>query len=124
MTKRILIIEDEEDNRAIMRDLLITAGYNLIEAVDGEEGVKLAQRERPDLILMDIQLPILDGYEATRRIRASAELKSVPIIAVTSYALRGDDAKARAAGCDSYVAKPFSPRELLAKVREFLPNAE
>ena len=124
MTKRILIIEDEEDNRAIMRDLLITAGYNLIEAVDGEEGVKLAQRERPDLILMDIQLPILDGYEATRRIRASAELKSIPIIAVTSYALRGDDAKARAAGCDSYVAKPFSPRELLAKVREFLPNAE
>jgi two-component system cell cycle response regulator DivK len=124
VTKRILIIEDEEDNRAIMRDLLITAGYNLIEAVDGEEGVKLAQRERPDLILMDIQLPILDGYEATRRIRASAELKSIPIIAVTSYALRGDDAKARAAGCDSYVAKPFSPRELLAKVREFLPNAE
>ena len=124
MTKRILIIEDEEDNRAIMRDLLITAGYNLIEAVDGEEGVKLAQRERPDLILMDIQLPIVDGYEATRRIRASAELKSIPIIAVTSYALRGDDAKARAAGCDSYVAKPFSPRELLAKVREFLPNAE
>lgn len=124
MTKRILIIEDEEDNRAIMRDLLITAGYNLIEAVDGEEGVKLAQRERPDLILMDIQLPILDGYEATRRIRASAELKSIPIIAVTSYALRGDGAKARAAGCDSYVSKPFSPRELLAKVREFLPNAE
>jgi len=124
VTKRILIIEDEEDKRAIMRDLLITAGYNLIKAVDGEEGVKLAQRERPDLILMDIQLPILDGYEATRRIRASAELKSIPIIAVTSYALRGDDAKARAAGCDSYVAKPFSPRELLAKVREFLPNAE
>jgi len=107
-----------------MRDLLNTAGYRLIEAVDGEEGVKLAQSERPDLILMDIQLPILDGYEATRRIRTSVELKSIPIIAVTSYALSGDDAKARAAGCDSYVAKPFSPRELLAKVREFLPNAE
>ena len=124
MTKRILIIEDQDDNRTIMRDLLNTAGYRLIEAVDGEEGVKLAQSERPDLILMDIQLPILDGYEATRRIRASVELKSIPIIAVTSYALSGDDAKARAAGCDSYVAKPFSPRELLAKVREFLPNAE
>jgi len=107
-----------------MRDLLNTAGYRLIEAVDGEEGVKLAQSERPDLILMDIQLPILDGYEATRRIRASVELKSIPIIAVTSYALSGDDARARAAGCDGYVAKPFSPRELLAKVREFLPNAE
>jgi two-component system cell cycle response regulator DivK len=124
VTKRILVIEDQDDNRAIMRDLLNTAGYKLIEAVDGEEGVKLAQSERPDLILMDIQLPILDGYEATRRIRALAELKCIPIIAVTSYALSGDDIKARAAGCDSYVAKPFSPRELLAKVREFLPNSE
>jgi two-component system cell cycle response regulator DivK len=122
VTKRILIIEDQEDNRAIMRDLLSTAGYALIEAVDGEEGVKLARSERPDLILMDIQLPVLDGYEATRRIRAIADLKSVPIIAVTSYALSGDEAKTREAGCDSYVAKPFSPRELLAKVRALLPN--
>ena len=122
MTKRILIIEDQEDNRAIMRDLLSTAGYALIEAVDGEEGVRLARSERPDLILMDIQLPVLDGYEATRRIRAIADLKSVPIIAVTSYALSGDEAKTREAGCDSYVAKPFSPRELLAKVRALLPN--
>jgi len=81
VTKRILIIEDQEDNRTIMRDLLNTAGYRIIEAVDGEEGVKLAQSERPDLILMDIQLPILDGYEATRRIRASVELKSITIIA-------------------------------------------
>jgi two-component system cell cycle response regulator DivK len=122
VTKRILIIEDQEDNRAIMRDLLSTAGYALIEAVDGEEGVKLARSERPDLILMDIQLPVLDGYEATRRIRAISDLKSVPIIAVTSYALSGDEAKTREAGCDSYVAKPFSPRELLAKVRALLPN--
>ena len=122
MSKRILIIEDQEDNRAIMRDLLSTAGYALIEAVDGEEGVRLARSERPDLILMDIQLPVLDGYEATRRIRAISDLKSVPIIAVTSYALSGDEAKTREAGCDSYVAKPFSPRELLAKVRALLPN--
>jgi two-component system cell cycle response regulator DivK len=122
VTKRILIIEDQEDNRAIMRDLLSTAGYALIEAVDGEEGVRLARSERPDLILMDIQLPVLDGYEATRQIRATADLKSVPIIAVTSYALSGDEAKTREAGCDSYVAKPFSPRELLAKVRALLPN--
>src|SRR6516164_7347066 len=105
-----------------MRDLLNTAGYRLIEAVDGEEGVKLAQSERPDLILMDIQLPLVDGYEATRRIKSVDHLKSVPIIAVTSYALSGDEAKARAAGCDGYVAKPFSPRELLAKVREYLPD--
>ena len=122
MTKRILIIEDQEDNRTIMRDLLTGAGFELIEAADGEEGVKLAQSERPDLILMDIQLPVIDGYEATRRIKAIVELKSIPIIAVTSYALSGDEAKTRAAGCDGYVAKPFSPRHLLAKVREFLPG--
>ncbi len=124
MTKRILIIEDQEDNRTILRDLLSTAGYALIEAVDGLEGVKLARSERPDLILMDIQLPGLDGYEATRQIKATDELKSVPIIAVTSYALSGDEAKARAAGCDGYVTKPFSPRQLLAKVREYMPAGD
>ena len=123
MAKRILIVEDQEDNRVIMRDVLSSAGYDLIEAVNGEDGVKLAHSERPDLILMDIQLPIIDGYEATRRIKGSAELKSIPIIAVTSYALSGDQAKARAAGCDGYVSKPFSPRELLARVREYLPDA-
>ena len=122
MTKRILIVEDQEDNRRILRDVLSTAGYDVIEALNGEDGIKLAQSERPDLILMDIQLPLVDGYEATRRIKSFAHLKSVPIIAVTSYALSGDEAEARAAGCDAYVAKPFSPRELLAKVREYLPD--
>jgi two-component system cell cycle response regulator DivK len=122
MTKRILVIEDTEDNRQIIRDLLSSVGYELIEAVDGVQGVALAQKERPDLILMDIQLPEIDGYEATRRIRAIPELAKVPIIAVTSYALSGDEAKTRAAGCDGYVAKPFSPRQLLAMVREFLPE--
>ena len=122
MTKRILIIEDQEDNRAIMRDLLMGAGFEMIEAVDGEEGVKLAQSQQPDLILMDIQLPLIDGYEATRQIRAFDDMKAIPIIAVTSYAMSGDEAKARAAGCNAYVAKPFSPRQLLAKVREFLPG--
>ena len=122
MTKRILVIEDTEDNRQIVRDLLTSAGYDLIEAVDGEAGVEMAAKEKPDLILMDIQLPILDGYEATRRIKADAALASVPIIAVTSYALAGDEAKTRAAGCDAYIAKPFSPRQLLAKVRELLPE--
>jgi two-component system cell cycle response regulator DivK len=102
--------------------VLSTAGYHLIEALNGEDGVKLAQSERPDLILMDIQLPVMDGYEATRRIKAVPELKSVPVIAVTSYALSGDEEKARVAGCDGYVAKPFSPRELLARVREYLPD--
>jgi len=121
MTKRILVIEDTEDNRQIVGDLLSSAGYELIEAVDGLEGVATAEREQPDLILMDIQLPGIDGYEATRRIRAIPALAKVPIIAVTSYALSGDEAKTREAGCDGYVAKPFSPRQLLAKIREFLP---
>jgi two-component system cell cycle response regulator DivK len=89
--------------------------------VTGEEGIALAERERPDLILMDIQLPGLDGYEATRRIKANPALRAIPIVAVTSYALSGDDQKALAAGCDAYVTKPFSPRALLAKIRELLP---
>jgi two-component system, cell cycle response regulator DivK len=121
MGKRILVIEDTEDNRQIIRDLLTSFDYELIEAADGEEGVAAAQTHRPDLILMDIQLPVMDGYEATRRIRAIPELARVPIIAVTSYALSGDETKTRQAGCDGYVAKPFSPRQLLAKIREFLP---
>jgi two-component system, cell cycle response regulator DivK len=124
MTKRILVVEDQEDNRIILRRLLSNAGYDLIEAVNGEDGVALALSTRPDLILMDIQLPVMDGYEATRRIKSNAELKSIPVIAVTSYALSGDEAKARAAGCDAYVAKPFSPRQLLAKVREYLSTED
>ncbi len=120
MSKRILLVEDQEDARRIMRDLLSANGYALIEATTGEEGLALAERERPDLILMDIQLPGLDGYEVTRRIKANTALRHIPIIAVTSYALSGDDQKAAAAGCDAYVAKPFSPRLLMAKIREFL----
>jgi two-component system cell cycle response regulator DivK len=119
--RRILVIEDNEDNRRIMRDLLTSAGYDLHEAPSGETGVALAASVRPDLILMDIQLPGIDGYEATRRIKAMAELRHIPIIAVTSYALSGDDVRAREAGCDGYVAKPFSPRALLATIRESLP---
>ena len=121
MSRRILVVEDHEENRRIMRDLLTSAGYEMIEAVTGEDGVTLAERERPDLILMDIQLPGIDGYETTRRIKANPALRAIPIIAVTSYALSGDDVKAREAGCNDYVTKPFSPRALLAKIREHLP---
>ena len=120
MRKRILVIEDQEDNRQILRDLLTSADFEVIEAADGEAGVAAAVAHRPDLILMDIQLPILDGYEATRRIKADAVLRAIPVIAVTSHALSGDAEKARAAGCDAYIAKPYSPRQLLAKVREHL----
>ncbi len=124
MTKRILIVEDQEDNRAILRDLLASVGYEFIEAVNGAEGVAAAERERPDLILMDIQLPLLDGYQATRQIRQNPALREVPIIAVTSYALSGDETKALAAGCNAYVTKPYSPRQLLARIREYLPKED
>jgi two-component system cell cycle response regulator DivK len=120
MSRCVLVIEDHEDNRRIVRDLLTTVGYEILEAVTGEDGLALAAVHRPDLILMDLDLPGIDGYEAMRRIRSSPTLHRVPIIAVTSYALSGDDTKAFAAGCDAYVAKPFSPRALLAKVREFV----
>jgi two-component system cell cycle response regulator DivK len=122
MSKRILVIEDQEDNRRIVRDLVTASGYVLLEAATGEDGVAMASREIPDLILMDIQLPGIDGYEVSRRIKADAKLNHIPIIAVTSYALSGDDQKAFAAGCDGYVTKPYSPRLLLAKIREFLPG--
>jgi two-component system, cell cycle response regulator DivK len=120
MAKCILVVEDQEDNRQILRDLLGNAGYDLVEAENGEQALAAVAKRRPDLILMDIQLPIMDGYEATRRIKSNPDMKAVPIIAVTSYALAGDDAKALAAGCSCYVTKPFSPRALLAKVLEYL----
>jgi two-component system, cell cycle response regulator DivK len=121
MTKRILVVDDQYDNKKIMRDLLGTADYETIEAGNGEQAVAMVAQGRPDLILMDIQLPILDGYEATRRIKADPTLQSIPIIAVSSYALSGDEQKARVAGCNDFVSKPFSPRQLLAKIRQYLP---
>ena len=120
MSRRILVVEDNEENRRILRLLLTSAGYELMEAVSGEEGVSLAETGRPDLILMDIQLPGLDGYEATRRIKSNPALRQIPLIVVTSYALSGDDVKAFEAGCDAYVTKPFNPRQLLAKIREYI----
>jgi two-component system cell cycle response regulator DivK len=105
MSQRILVVEDQEDNRRIVRDLLSSVGYELIEAVNGEDGVNTAAVHMPDLILMDIQLPGMDGYEAARRIKANPKLQHIPIIAVTSYALSGDDVKAYEAGCNGYVAK-------------------
>ena len=121
MTKRILVVEDQEDNRRIIRDLLAHAGFKVIEVGDGEKALTAAATDHPDIILMDIQLPLLDGYEATRRIKADPALRHIPIIVVTSYALSGDEAMARAAGCDAYMAKPFSPKALLAKIREYSP---
>jgi two-component system cell cycle response regulator DivK len=116
MSKRILVVEDQPDNRQIIRDMLATTDY----AENGEEALAAIGKERPDLILMDIQLPIMDGYAATRKIKDDPALRSIPIIAVTSYALSGEEKKAREAGCDDYVPKPFSPRQLLAKIRQYL----
>jgi two-component system cell cycle response regulator DivK len=121
MKKRILVVEDQEDNRQILRDLLSTTDYEIIEAENGKDALAAVAKQRPDLILMDIQMPIMDGYEATRCIKADPGTHGIPIIAVTSYALSGDEQKARDAGCDDYVPKPFSPRQLLAKIRQYLP---
>ncbi len=120
MSKHILVVEDQADNRQIIRDMLSATDYQITEAENGEEALAAVAKLRPDLILMDIQMPILDGYEATRRIKADPGLRSIPIIAITSYALSGDEQKARAAGCDDYVPKPYSPRQLLAKIRQYL----
>ena len=121
MSRCILVVEDQEDNRQIVRDLLTATDYEVMEAENGEEAIAAVAKQRPDLILMDIQLPVMDGYEATRRIKADPALSAIPVIAVTSYALSGDEEKARAAGCDDFVPKPFSPRQLLAKIRQYLP---
>ena len=117
MTKRILVVEDQEDLRGILRDLLAGSGYEMLEAPDGQAGVDKAKAEKPDLILMDIQMPVMDGYDATRQIKADPELKSIPIVAVSSFAMKGDEEKARASGCDHYVTKPYSPMQLLKTVR-------
>jgi two-component system, cell cycle response regulator DivK len=120
MSVRILHVEDNPANRMIVRDLLEFQGYEVVEAFDGEEALIAAARERPDLILMDIQLPRISGLEATRRIKARADLRDIPIVAVTSFALSGDDQKASTAGCDAYIAKPYRPRDLLQIVQKLL----
>jgi two-component system cell cycle response regulator DivK len=120
--KSILYVEDNEANRKIVRQLLKNTSYTLIEAYDGEMGVAVALERRPDLILMDIQLPKISGMEATRQLRAESATAKTPIIAITSFALSGDDQKAKDAGATAYLAKPYSPRELLALIRKILPE--
>lgn len=121
--RTILYIEDNEYNRKIVRQLLTRTPYRLIEAGDGETGVELARKELPALVLMDVQLPKMSGLEATRLLKADARTAGIPVIVITSFALSGDREKAAAAGADSYLAKPYSPRELLALVRQYLPES-
>jgi two-component system cell cycle response regulator DivK len=120
--KSILYVEDNEANRMIVRDLLKRTKYQLAEAHDGEEGVAKALAIRPGLILMDIQLPKISGLEAIRRLRAEAATAATPIIAITSFALSGDEQKAKAAGATAYLAKPYSPFDLLKLIRQHLPE--
>ena len=120
--KTILYVEDNEFNLKIVRQLLSRTSYRLIEATDGEMGVAAALRELPDLILMDIQLPKLSGLDATRRLRTDPKTAAVPIIVITSFALSGDEQKAKDAGASAYLSKPYSPRELLQMIRKLVPE--
>ena len=117
--KKILIVEDVEMNRDLLVQLL-EEKYELVEAVDGKKGLEMAARERPDLILLDISLPEMDGWEVTRQIRADADLKQIPIIAVTAHAMAGDRDKAYEHGCNDYLAKPIDEDELWKKVEQHI----
>ena len=123
MTATVLHVEDNPANRMLVRDLLHFRGYRVVDVVDGEAALAAAERERPDIILMDVQLPRVSGLEAARRIKAREDLRHIPIVAVTSFALSGDDQKAIAAGCNAYIAKPYKPRELLKLIQDLLSGA-
>jgi CheY-like chemotaxis protein len=122
MPKKILLVEDNEMNRDMLSRRLQRKGYEVVMAVDGGQGVAMAQSEAPDLILMDMSLPVLDGWEATRQIKAAPETQSIPVIALTAHAMSGDREKALAAGCDDYDTKPIELPRLLEKMETLLAN--
>lgn len=117
--RKVLVVEDVDFNRELIVQLLEDK-YEVIEAVNGHQGVELAERERPELILMDLSLPVMDGWEATRRLKANADLRAIPIIALTAHAMKGDKEKALAAGCDDYLVKPLDEDELMARIAKYL----
>lgn len=121
MKKKILYIEDNEQNLYLVSFILEKHGYQVCAARDGQEGIDSAARVRPDLILLDIQLPLMDGYGVARKLRAISDLAEIPIIAVTSYAMAGDREKAFAAGCDGYIEKPINPDTFIEQVEQHLP---
>lgn len=118
--KKILIVEDNDNNLYMIKFLLEKNGFLVVEARDGVEGVKLAAAAKPDLIIMDIQLPLLDGYEATKQIKANREIRNIPVIAITSFAMVGDKEKTMKAGCDSYIEKPINPETFLGEIKQYL----
>ncbi|HSF06502.1 MAG TPA: response regulator [Methylomirabilota bacterium] len=121
--RTVLYVEDNEYNRKIVRQLLSRTSYRLLEAPDGEAALALVRQDQPDLVLMDVQLPRMSGLDVTRALRAEPATAAIPIIVVTSFALSGDDQRAMAAGASGYLAKPYSPRDLLALIRKFLPES-
>jgi len=117
---KILVVEDNENNTTLVRDILTLHGHEIIEATNGEEGLKMAREAKPDLILMDIQMPVMDGFTAAKALRADPATKDIKIVGVTSYAMKGDKEKVLAAGFDLYIAKPINTRELPAQIKELL----
>ena len=120
MKGKILVIEDNERNRYLMTIILEKNGYQVITAQDGEAGLEAACRERPDLILLDIQLPVMDGYEVARRLKENPESKDIPIVAVTSFAMAGDRERILAAGCEGYIEKPINPETFVEEIEKYL----
>lgn len=120
MEKVILIVEDDAKNLKLFRDLLQVSGYTTLEATDGKQGVELAREEKPDLILMDIQMPVMDGLEATKLLKNDDVTKDIPIVALTAYAMQGDEEKMREAGFDGYISKPIDVKGFLKKISEVI----
>jgi len=119
-SKTVLLVEDNEDNRTVYRTILEHFGYEVIEARNGEDGIRMAREDHPDLILMDISIPLIDGWEATKILKGDAATANIPIIALTAHALATDRAKAQEVGCDGYLAKPCEPRRVVAEVEKFI----
>lgn len=117
--KKILVVDDAEFNRDLLIQLL-DSEYEVLVAVDGEKGVEKAGQEKPDLILMDLGMPVMDGWEATKRIKANSELNHIPVIAITSHAMVGDEMKAREVGCEDYLPKPIDEDELMKKIKKLI----
>ncbi|MFA5802280.1 MAG: response regulator [Thermoleophilia bacterium] len=122
MAEKILVVEDNEMNLELVSDVLVAHGYIVMQASAGREAIQIARDQQPDLILMDIQLPEMDGLEVTRQLKESTETKSIKVVALTAHAMRGDEEKAREAGCSGYIAKPINTREFASVVAGFLQD--